>query len=268
MIHPTRAAVRAAALALLAVLAACATVPPIDRYLLQTQPTPVRLEGAHGALSKDASAKVLADLKARSPDTGIFDRHVAIEQTLAGTPLSVGNRATLLSDGPATYAATLGAIRAARSSIHLEMYIFEGSQVGQEFADALVARQRAGVKVRVIYDSVGSIDTPKEFFDGLRQAGIEVAEFNPVSAAAVIAKGVELDHRDHRKLVVVDGRIAFLEVRGGQLYRGFVDPRQPLTRRDDRGEILNSFLRAKHLSDPDGTRYFAGEMLCGVARIR
>jgi hypothetical protein len=64
------------------------------------------------------------------------------------------------------------------------------------------------------------------------------------------------------------GRITFIEARGGQLYRGFVDAGQPLTRRDDRGEILNSFLRPKHLSDPDGTRYFAGEMLCGVARMR
>jgi cardiolipin synthase len=210
MIHVKRAAVRAAALVLLAVAAACATVPPIDRYLLETEPTPVRLQGANGVLSREASAKVLADLKARSPDTAIFDHHVAIEQTLAGTPLSVGNRATLLADGPATYAATLAAIRAARSSIHMEMYIFEGGEVGHEFGDALVERHQAGVKVRLIYDSVGSIDTPKEFFDGLKQAGIEVAEFNPVSAAKVIEKGIELDHRDHRKLVVVDGRVAFL----------------------------------------------------------
>jgi hypothetical protein len=64
------------------------------------------------------------------------------------------------------------------------------------------------------------------------------------------------------------GRITFFEARGGQLYRGYVDPGQPLTRRDDRGEIINSFLRPKRLSDPDGTRYFAGEMLCGVGRMR
>ena len=64
------------------------------------------------------------------------------------------------------------------------------------------------------------------------------------------------------------GRITFLESRNGQLYRGYVDPRLPLARRDERGEIANSFLRPKRLSDPDGTRYFAGEMLCGVARVR
>ncbi len=81
----------------------------------------------------------------------------------------------------------------------------------------------------------------------------------------------DLDCADRVGLVEsVDGggRITFLEARGGQLYRGFVDPHQPLARRDDSGEIVNSFLRPKRLSDPDGTRYFAGEMLCGVARVR
>ena len=64
------------------------------------------------------------------------------------------------------------------------------------------------------------------------------------------------------------GRITFLESRAGQLYRGYVDPRQPLARRAESGEIANSFLRPKRLDDPDGTRYLAGEMLCGVARLR
>jgi len=64
------------------------------------------------------------------------------------------------------------------------------------------------------------------------------------------------------------GRITFVESRGGQLYRGYVDPRQPLARRDERGDIANSFLRPKRLGDQDGTRYFAGEMLCGIARVR
>ncbi len=64
------------------------------------------------------------------------------------------------------------------------------------------------------------------------------------------------------------GRITFLESRDGRFYRGYVDPRQPMTRRDASGEIANSFLRPKRLDDPDGTRYFAGEMLCGIARMR
>jgi hypothetical protein len=65
-----------------------------------------------------------------------------------------------------------------------------------------------------------------------------------------------------------DGRITYIELRGGRYQRGYLHPRFPLRRRDERGEVINSFLRPKHIGDADGTRYFAGEMLCGVARIR
>jgi cardiolipin synthase len=92
----------------------------------------------------------------------------------------------------------------------MEMYIFDAGAVATEFASALAERRRAGVEVRVMYDGVGSIDTPKEFFEGLRGSGIEVVAFNPVSSANALAKGLALDHRDHRKLVVIDGRVAFL----------------------------------------------------------
>ena len=194
----------------LALAAACATVPDLDREILARPAAPVQVRGAHGVLSRDASAKVLEELRRRSPETSVLDRHAAIEQALAGTPLSIGNKATLLQDGPAAYASMLAAIRGARSSIHLEMYIFEAGDVGREFAAALAARRRAGVEVRVLYDSVGSKDTPREFFEDLRRQGVEVTEFNPVSPESLLQKGLALQHRDHRKLVVVDGRIAFL----------------------------------------------------------
>jgi hypothetical protein len=64
------------------------------------------------------------------------------------------------------------------------------------------------------------------------------------------------------------GRITFVEARGGHIRRSFVDPAHPSSRRDARGEILNSFLRPIRIDDPPGARYFAGEMLCGVARTR
>jgi hypothetical protein len=62
------------------------------------------------------------------------------------------------------------------------------------------------------------------------------------------------------------GRIRFVEARGGRIQRGYVDPAHPRDRRGARGEILNSFLRPIRIDDPAGTRYFAGEMLCGIAR--
>ena len=201
---------RGATLLLPLVLAACATVPVLDRQMLRTERTPVRLEGARGPLTHAQSEKVLAALKSRSPDTNIFDRHVAVEESLSENPLSIGNKVTLLQDGKATYAAMLRAIRGARHNVHVESYIFEADEVGQEFAQALVERRRAGVKVRVMYDAVGSIDTPRDFFKQLSDQGIEVVEFNPVNTGTVLTEGLRLNHRDHRKLTVVDGRVAFL----------------------------------------------------------
>ncbi|MEO7743597.1 MAG: cardiolipin synthase [Usitatibacter sp.] len=192
-----------------ALLTGCA-VPPIDRYLLQTERTPVRLEGARGLLTPEQSRKVIAGLAARSGQTGILERHLAVEEALAGNPLSIGNRVQLLQDGPATYAAMLAAIASAKHHVHLETYIFEADEVGQKFADALAARVRAGVKVRVVYDAVGSIGTPKTFFKAMEDRGIEVAEFGPVNAGTVLLRGPALNHRNHRKLTVVDGRVAFL----------------------------------------------------------
>lgn len=193
-------------------LASCAT-PSIDRYLLQAEAgaTPVQLKGARGYLSRGESKAVLEALQAKSPDAGLLERHVAIEQSLSGNPLSLGNRVTLLEDGKQTYAAMLAAIRAARHHVHLETYIFEADDTGKDFSAALVARAKAGVKVRLIYDAVGSIKTPKEFFKQMADAGVEVLEFNPISAQTLAKGGLALlNQRDHRKITIVDGRAAFL----------------------------------------------------------
>jgi len=171
----------------------------------------VRIEGARGPLGKAQSEAILAKLKAKSPQTSILDKHVAIEESLNDNPLTTGNRVTLLEDGKATYGAMLAALRGARSSINLESYIFEDDDIGREFASVLKARAGAGVKVRLIYDSVGSLKTPKEFFADMVAAGVQVVEFNPLSPQTVLKSGpLALNHRDHRKLTVVDGKVAFL----------------------------------------------------------
>lgn len=191
-------------------LSACA-VPQIDRDMLHASHAPMRVvEGARGPLSRAESAKIIEGLKARSPETNVLDRHLAVEEALAGNPLSVGNKVTLLEDGPATYAAMLEAIRGARHHVHMETYIFEADEVGAQFAEALMRKAKAGVKVRLVFDSLGSIGTPKEFFQPLVDAGAEVYEFNPVSAAGLLTRGVGLNRRSHRKLTVVDGRVAFV----------------------------------------------------------
>jgi cardiolipin synthase A/B len=82
----------------------------------------------------------------------------------------LGNKLTLLQDGPATYQAMFAAMRAAKDHIHLETYIFEDDDIGRQFADLLLERQAAGVQVNLIYDSVGCLNTPREFFERLSAA--------------------------------------------------------------------------------------------------
>lgn len=126
-----------------------------------------------------------------------------------GSPLTAGNQVRLLQDGPATYRAMFAAIAAAQDHINMETYILEDDEVGQQFAQALIAKQRQGVQVNLIRDSVGTLGTPAAFFQQLTDSGIQVLEFNPVNPL-LARKSWELNQRDHRKLLVVDGRTAFL----------------------------------------------------------
>jgi cardiolipin synthase A/B len=190
-------------------LAGCA-VPPVDRFILDTAGEPVRVNGAHGPLTRARSDEILANLKQHAPDSAIVDRHLAVEEAVAGSPLSIGNKAVLLEDGDHAYPAMLAAIHSARHSIHMAMYIFDDSQTGQMFAAALAERRKAGVEVRILCDGVGSIGTSAEFFKELEAQGIEVERFNPVNPGELLRKGVGIIKRDHRKLLVVDGRTAFL----------------------------------------------------------
>ncbi|MET0382379.1 MAG: phospholipase D-like domain-containing protein [Burkholderiaceae bacterium] len=126
-----------------------------------------------------------------------------------GVPLSAGNRVDLLQDGPLTYAAMFEAIEGARDHVHLESYILESQGPGEEFARRLIERAKAGVHVNVFYDSFGSIGTPGSYFDQLRANGISVCEYNPLRRIGnLLSRALHL--RDHRKLMVVDGRVAFI----------------------------------------------------------
>ncbi|MCR5881479.1 phospholipase D-like domain-containing protein [Rhizobacter sp. J219] len=198
------------ALAVLVGVSACSTLPTFEpEAVLAAAPAKPQLDGARGPLSPEQSKAVLAKLAARAPDTGIFDRHLAIEEAVVGSPLTVGNQATLLQDGPATYSAMFAAIESARDHINLETYILDDDEVGRRFADALIAKQKKGVQVNVIHDSVGTLFTPKEFFKRMTDAGIKVLEFNPVNPKNA-RKGWDINQRDHRKLLIVDGKVAFL----------------------------------------------------------
>ena len=123
---------------------------------------------------------------------------------VSDAPLRSGNEITLLRNGPATYEDWLAAIRGAKCWVHLENYIFRADNIGHRFADVLAAKAGEGVPVRVIYDWFGSMDVPRSFWDGLRQAGVEVRAANPPA----LGEPLGIVRRDHRKLLAVDGTYA------------------------------------------------------------
>ncbi|MBK7422478.1 MAG: cardiolipin synthase [Propionivibrio sp.] len=187
----------------------CATLPDTDALIERHSGQAARFENARGTLTTQKSAAILAELKSKSGDIDILEKQIVLEQAIAGSPLILGNKVTLLQDGEATYSAMFAAIRKARNHINLESYIIEDDEIGHQFADLLLEMQGRGVQVNLIYDSVGAFNTPKTFFERLSAGGIEVLEFNPVNPLAAKKEWL-INNRDHRKLLVVDGRIAFI----------------------------------------------------------
>jgi cardiolipin synthase len=189
-------------------LIGCGSLPTIVPDMAQGNAKP-QLTGARGPLTPERSKEILDRVRGSRPDSNVLDRHLALEQAISDSPLSTGNKVVLLEDGPRTYDAMFAAIDTARDHINLETYILEDDETGRRFADVLIAKQRGGVQVNLIRDSVGTLRTPKEFFKRLADAGVKVLEYNPVNPLQARA-GWDVNQRDHRKLLIVDGRIAFL----------------------------------------------------------
>ncbi|MDO8771740.1 MAG: phospholipase D-like domain-containing protein [Burkholderiaceae bacterium] len=190
-------------------ISGCSSLPTFVPDLARRTNPPVQLEGALGPLSSAKSKAILDGMLRRSQDTDIFDRHLAIEEAIVGSPLITGNQVVLLQDGPATYRAMYAAILAAQDHINMETYILDNDEVGQRFAQVLMDKQRQGVQVNLIRDSAGTFTTPTAFFQQLVDSGIQVLEFNPLNPL-LSRKDWSLNQRDHRKLLIVDGRTAFI----------------------------------------------------------
>jgi len=215
----------------LSLLAACSSLPRIVPDMAPAT-TPIQVDNAQGPLSQTRSRAIIDGLERGADDTNIFDRHLAVEQAVSDSPLLTGNRVRLLEDGPDTYRAMFAAILAARDHINMETYILEDDDVGRRFADALMEKQRQGVQVNLIYDSVGTLGTPAEFFQRLRDNGIRTLEFNPVNPATAKA-GWDVNQRDHRKLLIIDGQTVFLGgINISSVYSGGSSRRQSKPRSD------------------------------------
>ncbi|SFW32696.1 phosphatidylserine/phosphatidylglycerophosphate/cardiolipin synthase family protein [Nitrosovibrio sp. Nv17] len=186
----------------------------------------------HGAYSRDAlpAARILA--------AQAFSR-------AAGAPLVHGNGIRLLRDGNENYAAWLDAIQAAERSIHFENYIIHDDPVGRRFAEAFIAKAKAGVQVRVLYDWLGSLpEASRDFWRRLSDGGVAVRCFNPPRLDSPLGWISRL----HRKSLCVDDRVAFISgLCVGQMWEGYPERGIPPWRDtgvEVRGPVVADVVRA------------------------
>jgi cardiolipin synthase len=146
----------------------------------------------------------------QGPSRETLDQFRDIFADTAGFEAMVsGNRVTLLHDGEQAFPAMLEAIAEAKREIVLEMYWFASDELGWQFADTLIAKAEAGVRVRVIYDAVGSIQSDNRMFARMREAGCRVEQYNPIAPWRARFRIGVVNNRDHRKLLVVDRQVGF-----------------------------------------------------------
>lgn len=187
----------------------CAVVLPDVKSLIgetSVADTPA-ITDSRRPLTTAESKRIIDRLKRQVAPTDIIERYEAVMEEVSGNPLVKGNRATLLKDGPATFAAMFKAVEKAKESVNFETFIYEDDETGRKLADLLLRKRAEGVTVNLIYDSFGSRGTPEAFFERLRDGGIQTLEFNPVNLLQ-IQKERRVTHRDHRKILIVDGRVA------------------------------------------------------------
>jgi len=130
-----------------------------------------------------------------------YSTYAAIPK-LSHMELTRGNRAELLINGEATFDSIVSGIAQARDYILVQFYMFNDDGLGRRMQKALIERARAGVRVYMLYDEVGSKGLPQGYVDELRGAGVEVTSFKPTQGAR---NRFQLNFRNHRKMVVVDG---------------------------------------------------------------
>lgn len=125
--------------------------------------------------------------------------------TLLGPDILAGNRVEVLLNGDEIFPAMLAAIRGAQSTITFETFIYWSGAIGKEFADALSERARADVRVHVLLDWVGAAKIDAALLDEMEEAGVQLERYRPLHWYNLS----RMNHRTHRKLLVVDGAVAF-----------------------------------------------------------
>jgi len=140
------------------------------------------------------------------PEEQLVPAAMAAER-LAGIPFLRGNAVELLVDGDATFASILEGIDAAEEYILFQFYIVKDDRIGRRIKDRLIAKAKAGVRVSFLYDEIGSYGLPERYKDELRAAGVEVYNFHSQKGPS---NRFQINFRNHRKVVVADGRVAWV----------------------------------------------------------
>ena len=160
----------------------------------------------------------LADFRVELPDGGTGQLHQRALEELARFPASRGNAVRLLVDGPEAFAALFAEVERAERYLLVQFFIVHDDELGRALRDRLVARARAGVTVCFLYDEIGCHALPAAYLQFLRDAGCQVSAFNSTRGRR---NRFQINFRNHRKITVVDGRVAFLGgLNAGDEYMG------------------------------------------------
>ena len=146
------------------------------------------------------------DLMAAQPRAGL-EVVAMLAKTLTRIPFLRANNVRLLTDGAETYDSMISAIGEAESYVLVQFYIVRDDDIGRRLRDALIAQARAGVSVCFLYDEIGSIKLPDDYLEMMRREGIEVSGFKTTKGRS---NRFQINFRNHRKLLIVDGRTGFI----------------------------------------------------------
>lgn len=192
-------------------VAGCSTSPRLETGQQEPQPVVhplVLIDGGRRAASPREYQDLLEEDAPEADTQVMLDQLISLSQELSGSALVAGNDARLLIDGPSTFKLMFEDMDQARESIHLETFILADAAIGQALLERLIASRRRGVDVRLLIDAVGSFDLPADFIEQLRDQGIELRKFHPVNPA-VDPRIWRSNNRNHRKLLVIDGKVAY-----------------------------------------------------------
>lgn len=160
---------------------------------------------AKGLLPRARAPLVLPDLPVAT-DAEAARREAIAAYALHPEGFIAAERARLLIDGREAFPAMLEAIAGARESVDLETYILAADRAGTRFAEALMRAALRGVRVRLLYDAIGSLGLPQDFVDGMLAAGVRVAVYHPL---LLLRPDWAVNRRDHRKILIVDRAVSF-----------------------------------------------------------